>query len=244
MSLVEYFSREKFRLKTTDLAKINSLTSHLLQNKPIQYFFGYTYFKGLKIGINSHVLIPRPETEELVDLVLLHAKKMNLDRIVDVGVGSGCIAIALKKEIKAQVLGIDCCDNVLSVASQNAMQNSVNIDLMLINVLEKEEHNVVPMMDIIVSNPPYVLASEVPKDSNIIHEPSIAIFVDKKNPLIFYRSILKLANKKLNVGGKIFFEINPNLVQELLILIESLGYSDIEIHRDFYDKKRFIVVSS
>lgn len=244
ISLIEYFSKGDFELETKYLSKITALISHLLQRRPIQYFFGYTYFKDLKIHVNNHVLIPRPETEELVDLVLSYLENIDVKRIVDIGVGSGCISIALKQKINTIVLGLDYSRDALNIAIKNAKHHNVDIECMLINILNTKDYYNVPKVDVIVSNPPYVLDSEISQDSIILHEPYGAIFVDKKDPLVFYRSICVFANQRLNVGGKIFFEINPNYVLELKNLIYSFGYSNIEIHKDFYDKKRFIVVSS
>lgn len=244
ISLIEYFSKGDFELETKYLSKITALISHLLKRRPIQYFFGYTYFKDLKIHVNNHVLIPRPETEELVDLVLSYLKTIDVKRIVDIGVGSGCISIALKQKINTIVLGLDYSRDALNVAIKNSKNHNVDIEYMLINILNTKDYYNVPKVDVIVSNPPYVLDSEISQDSVILHEPYDAIFVDKKDPLVFYRSICVFANQRLNVGGKMFFEINPNYVLELKNLIYSFGYSNIEIHKDFYDKKRFIVVSS
>ena len=244
ITLIEYFSKGNFKLEKRYASKINALVLHLLQGQPVQYFFGYTYFRDLKIHVNHHVLIPRPETEELIDLILSYEDDINVKRIVDIGIGSGCISVALKKEINAIVFGLDYCREALSVAINNAKNHNIDIECMLINILNEKEYCDVPTVDIIVSNPPYVLDSEVSQDSNILHEPYGAIFVDKKDPLIFYKSICEFANQKLNVGGKIFFEINPNFAIELQNLIYSFGYSNVEIHNDFYDKKRFIVVSS
>jgi len=244
ISLIEYFSKGNFKLEKRYASKINALVLHLLKGQPVQYFFGYTYFRDLKIHVNQHVLIPRPETEELIDLILSYEDDINVKRIVDIGIGSGCISVALKKEINAIVLGLDYCREALSVAIKNAKNHNIDIECMLINILNEKEYCDVPKVDIIVSNPPYVLDSEVSQDSNILYEPYGAIFVDKKDPLIFYKSICEFANQKLNVGGKIFFEINPNSAIELQNLIYSFGYSNVEIHNDFYDKKRFIVVSS
>ena len=244
LSLIDYVSKDNFKLDKKYLSEINKLVLYLLEGKPIQYFFGYTYFKNLKINVNEHVLIPRPETEELVDLVLSYTNKMNVKKMIDIGVGSGCISIALKKEINVVLLGLDYCQNALNIAVANANDHNVDIEFMLINILNQKDYCTIPKVDVIVSNPPYVLESEVSQDSNVLHEPHNAIFVDKKDPLIFYKSICRFANERLNIGGKIFFEINPNFVLDLEKLIYSFGYSNIEIHKDFYDKKRFIVVSS
>ena len=244
ISLIEYYSNHQIIINKNHIKTINLLIDHLLSRKPVQYFFGYSYFKGLKLDINSRVLIPRPETEELVDLVLNYAKKNNINSIIDIGTGSGCIAIALQKKINTNMVSIDYCNQILDVAFKNSKIHNVSIDFKLIDILNSNQIKSLSKIDVIVSNPPYVLKSEVPKDSLVLSEPSSSIFVKDNDPLIFYRYILKFSKSHLNLGGKIFFEINPILVSDLTNLIDSFGYSDIEIHKDFYNKKRFIIVSS
>ena len=244
LSLIEYVAKSNFLLEKKYVKKIDSLAYHLVKKKPIQYFFGYTYFKGLKININESVLIPRPETEELVDLVLNYANKRVVNQIIDIGVGSGCISIALKKQLSSNILGLDCCGNALVVAEKNAKLHDLDIEFSLIDILNHKNYEILPKVDVIVSNPPYVLKSDILMNSNIQHEPSVAIFVPKEDPLIFYKAICQFANFRLNNGGKIFFEINPCFVSDLVSLIDSFGYLNMEIRKDFYDKKRFIIVSS
>tara|TARA_Y100001968_G_C19166780_1_gene623631 strand:- start:135 stop:797 length:663 start_codon:yes stop_codon:yes gene_type:complete len=157
MTLIEYFSKGDFLLRKKTLAQIKLLTSHLLSGKPIQYFFKYTYFKGLKIHLNSNVLIPRPETEELVDLVLRYTENMTVNNMIDIGVGSGCISIALKKIINTHCVGIDYCSDILNLAAQNAKYHNVDIDFVLMDILNTNNYNHLSKVDIIVSNPPYVI---------------------------------------------------------------------------------------
>jgi len=244
ISLTDYFISNQLLINDRKKYQINLFVKHLLKQKPIQYFFGYTYFKGLKINVNSNILIPRPETEELVDIVLKNTNFNKVNSVLDIGTGSGCIAIALKKKIQSHVLALDFDQRILDIAIKNAKQNNVSIDFVLLDILNFEKFNYFPKIDLIVSNPPYVLDSEVPKDSTVRSEPNTAIFIDDNNPLIFYRSICEFGKKYLNSGGKIFFEINPCFANELIILIKKIGYSDMEIIKDFYNKKRFIIVSS
>ena len=224
--------------------KINLLIEHLLSNQPVQYFFGYSYFKNLKFNINDSVLIPRPETEELVDLVIKESSKKLPDCIIDIGTGSGCIAIVLKKKIKSKMIALDISESALSQASKNAHNHDVDIEFNKIDILSLDDYQLLPKIDYIVSNPPYVTRSEISRNSIIHSEPHNAIFVPDKHPLIFYESILRLANRNLNIGGKIFFEINPKFVSELVNMIKNYRFFNIEIHKDFFGKKRFIIVSS
>lgn len=243
-SLVDYFSSDDVNISQKKYEKINSLILHLLENKPIQYFFGYMYFKNIKLSIDSNVLIPRPETEQLVDLVVDYVGNKKEHAIIDIGTGSGCISVALKKSIPNDILGVDVCVNALNIAKSNAQSNNVKMDFQLLDILKPESYRSLPKFDVIVSNPPYVLMSEVSSSSNIHCEPSSAIFVSDKNPLLFYEAICVFSKKKLSKNGKIFFEINPNLVLELHKMLSKYFMNDIKICEDFYGKKRFIVVSS
>ena len=245
ISLVDYLLDGDFLITKSQLKRIYLLIKHLSNNQPIQYFFGYVYFKKLKIGVNNNVLIPRPETEELVDIVLksIAQNKIKPNNILDIGTGSGCISIALKKNTEIDVSAIDVCEKALTKAKENAKKLNTEIDFHLFDVLSNQENHI-SNFDIIVSNPPYVLPSEVSEDSNIHAEPSSAIFVTKDKPLIFYDAIFLFAIKKLNPGGRIFLEINPLYISELLLLLNKYNYSEIKIHNDFSGKKRFIVVTS
>ena len=244
LSLINYFIKDDFTISLQDQKEINSLILHLKKNQPIQYFFGYSYFKGLKINIDFNVLIPRPETEELVDLVLLESSISQPQNIIDIGTGSGCIAIALKKHIKCSILAVDVSTKALEKAQLNTQLHNLNIDFKVLDILKFNNSNNLPNFDIIVSNPPYVCKSEISLDSNIYYEPEDAIFVPDDNPLVFYKSIFLFAKKHLNKDGKLFLEINPNLISDLLILLSEYEYKNIKIHKDFYGKKRFIVVYS
>ncbi len=190
------------------------------------------------------MLIPRPETEQLIDIFFSKSNYNSSHQIIDIGTGSGCISIAIKKYIQSQIYAIDICNDALEIANQNAVMNNVEVDFQNINILNQHDHNFLPKIDAIISNPPYVMRAEVPKNSIIYSEPSQAIFVPCDNPLIFYNAICQFANSNLKTGGKIFFEINPKLIEDLIKLINRYGYFNIEIHKDFYEKKRFIVVYS
>jgi len=243
MSLVDYFSNNNVKISELEHEAITLLTLHLLKNKPIQYFFGYMYFQNIKISVDPNVLIPRPETDQLVDIVTDDLDNKKLYNIIDIGTGSGCIAISLKKNMPCDVVGVDICDKALTTAISNAKSNNVDVNFQLLDILNPENYRSLPKFDVIVSNPPYVLKSEVSSDSNIHFEPSSAIFVPDKNPLVFYEAICVFSQTKLNKNGKIFLEINPNLVSELHEMLSNYFVNDIKVCEDFYGKKRFIVVS-
>ena len=229
-------------VKKRDELKIEQLISHLLKNRPIQYFFGYSYFKDLKISIDSHVLIPRVETEELVDIVISKLTSKNLIGI-DIGTGSGCIPILLKKKLDTVLYGVDFSQNAIRRAKINANKHNVSINFRLLDILNFDDFDLLPNFDFIVSNPPYVLKSEVLPSSNIHAEPKSAIFVPDDNPLIFYKAICQFAKKKLKHSGVMFFEINPILHKCLISLFREFNYKNIETRKDFFGKKRFIIVS-
>ena len=242
MSLVDYFSNNHVKASQKQCKIINLLVLHLLKNQPIQYFFGYMYFKNLKLSVDPNVLIPRPETEQLVDIIVNDLDRKKTHSIIDIGTGSGCIAVSLKKNIPSSVLGVDVCENALTIAKSNAKSNNVYVDFQVLDILNPESYRSLHKFDVIVSNPPYVLNSEVSSSSNIHFEPSSAIFVSDKNPLLFYESICVFAKTKLKKNGKIFFEINPNFVAELYNMLSKYSVNNIKICEDFYAKKRFIVV--
>jgi len=241
-SSINYFVEGDFIVSKMDENSIDSLIMHLSSYKPIQYFFGYSYFKNLKIQVDKSVLIPRPETEQLVDMVIDYAKENKVSKIIDIGTGSGCISIAIGKKIKSKIFAIDVSSQSIKTATSNSKAHNVDIDFKLIDILNVEFKSL-PTVDLIVSNPPYVLNREVPEKSVVHAEPKHSIFVPNDDPLIFYKSILNFARTNLHRNGKIFLEINPILISKLMEVISKYGYSNIQIHTDFYQKKRFIIVS-
>ena len=243
ISLEDYYALD-YALDISGYNQIINLITYLSKNKPVQYFFGYTYFKHLKIYVNANVLIPRPETESLVDIIIKNINIKKRYNILDIGTGSGCIAIALKKHINGNVLAVDMNDKILNIAKKNAKFNNVIVYFQILNILSNDNYSLSHKFDLIVSNPPYVLENEVSSKSNIHYEPSTAIFVDNDNPLLFYDRILMFSINNLNEGGKIFFEINPIFIEPLIDLIKSYNYINIDIFNDFYEKKRFIIVNS
>ena len=222
-------------LNKSQLSKIKQIVAELKTHKPIQYILGKTEFYGLKIKVNEHTLIPRPETEQLVDWIL----KENFVAALDIGTGSGCIPIALAKNTDAKVLAIDVCEDALLIAEENAKNNEVEIDFIHQDILQT---NSLQKVDLIVSNPPYVLESEKEKmQENVLdYEPELALFVEDKNPLIFYKKIASLAINFLNENGKLFFEINAKFGKETIEMLADIGFVNIELKKDMNDKDRMI----
>ena len=222
----------------------NSLLESLKKEIPIQYLLGKTSFYGLDFEVNENVLIPRPETEELVEWILESQKskvKSQKSKILDIGTGSGCIAISLAKNLPdASVFAIDVSEKALATAKRNAAINDVNVTFIEKNILETE--NLEQQFDIIVSNPPYVrnLEKEEIKKNVLDYEPHLALFVEDNDALIFYRKIAALAQKNLSPNGQLYFEINQYLGVEMKDLLEKMNFKNIELRKDIYGNDRMI----
>ena len=216
--------------------------ARLRQNEPIQYILGETFFHGLRIKVDRNVLIPRPETEELVHWILEDYKNdAPVKKILDIGTGSGCIAIALATEFKAdEIYAMDVSPEAIALAKQNADYHKVRIHFLESDITQLKSME--PKFDIIVSNPPYVRQSE--KNTMKSHvtdfEPHLALFVNDEDPLYYYRYILKYARKQLVEGGRIYLEINQFLSVELLKLLEDEKFLEIELRKDIYGNDRMI----
>ncbi|WP_291285524.1 peptide chain release factor N(5)-glutamine methyltransferase [Flavobacterium sp.] len=227
-----------------DFVVWNFLLLQLKKEVPIQYLLGKTNFYGLDFEVNAHVLIPRPETEELVEWIINENSgkdKTKKIKILDIGTGSGCIAISLAKNIpNAEVYAIDVSKKAIETAKRNAIQNKVEVTFMLQNILEAEALKY--DFDIIVSNPPYVrnLEKEEIKKNVLDYEPHLALFVEDNDALIFYRKIAELAKKNLLQNGQLYFEINQYLGTEMTDLLEKMDFRNIELRRDIYDNDRMM----
>lgn len=224
--------------KTAD--QILQITQQLKQQIPIQYIFGSAYFYDLTLEVDPNVLIPRQETEELVDWIIRENNKPEL-RILDIGTGSGCIAIALAKNLpKATTDAMDVDPKTLEITTKNATKNGVTVNPLLCNILD-EQLEVQPY-DLIVSNPPYVLHSEKTKmHKNVLeHEPEKALFVPDDQSLIFYRKIADFAQKNLKNKGSLYFEINERKGTEIKELLSDSGFVNIILKKDINGKDRMI----
>ncbi|MCZ4320218.1 peptide chain release factor N(5)-glutamine methyltransferase [Aequorivita viscosa] len=228
-----------------DSEKFEKALLRLKKHEPIQYIIGETEFYGLPFKVNKHTLIPRPETEELVEWILsekaLYTQISNFNTILDIGTGSGCIAISLAKNLQnAEVAALDISEEALQIARENAELNSVEVTFFQTDILKAET---LPMQyNIIVSNPPYVRELEMEKmQQNVLkYEPDTALYVKDADPLLFYRAISTLAKSHLKPDGKLFFEINEYLSEELSALLTSEGFRNIEVKKDIFGKDRMV----
>jgi len=238
---LDFALQPDFNVDAQTMVLFEAALTQLKKEYPIQYIIGNTEFLGLTFEVNQHVLIPRPETEELITWVLnLHKHKKRLC-ILDIGTGSGCIPITLAKNMdKAKIDAIDLSEAALLVAKKNAVLNGVHINFTQNDILQVEGLN--KAYDLIISNPPYVRESEkLSMHNNVLqYEPELALFVDDQNPLIFYKRIAQLAQLSLKEGGELFLEINQYLGKEVVELLRNNGFREIEIKKDFHDADRMI----
>ena len=236
-----------FEISEEEVEKWNAILSQLQQEKPIQYITGEAWFYGLQFEVNENTLIPRPETEELVEWIIESQKsKVQSQKleILDIGTGTGCIPISLKANLlQANVSAIDISEKALEVAKRNVASNKVEINFIQTNILEVEDLN--QFFDIIVSNPPYVrnLEKQEIKKNVLDFEPHLALFVEDTDALLFYRKIAQLALKNLTPDGLLFFEINQYLGKETVELLQNLGFKNIELKKDMYGNDRMIKCS-
>lgn len=231
------------RLYESDLIKISDDIRQLLQNRPIQYILGETQFLHLTLTVNEQVMIPRPETEELVEWIIHQCHALSELTILDIGTGSGCIALALKYRFpSAHVDAMDISSRALEVAQQNASRNGLEINFFQMDILDRSWWESAGSYKVIVSNPPYVTVSEkLQMHPNVLeYEPAEALFVSDDDPLIFYRTIVKFAESHLLPGGYLFFEINEHYGREVVALFNPGVYETVTLRQDIYGKDRFV----
>lgn len=249
---LERSTNKNIEMTDAHVQQLEKYLQELLQHKPVQYVLKETWFYKMKFFVNEHVLIPRPETEELVSWIINDIRKMKDDvrsnkfKIVDVGTGSGCIAIALKKELEnTDITAIDVSEHALSVAHKNANVLQTQIDFLQINFLNESQWNRLGSYDLIVSNPPYIPEIEKEKLAKNVSEfePGIALFVQNNNPFIFYEMIAKFAQSHLKPNGKIFVEIHEDYSKEVQKIFSNYNFKT-EIKRDMYEKERMIKAAS
>ena len=213
----------------------------LEEERPIQYIIGSAEFAGMKFMTNENVLIPRPETEELVWWILETKDIKPPFKILDIGTGSGCIPISLALKLPgAEVHALDVSEGALELAGENAQRLGADVNFFKLDILTAE--NLTDHYDVIVSNPPYVRLSEKNEmRGNVLrHEPDLALFVHDEDPLLFYRKIASLSREALNENGMLFFEINESLSEQTQEILSELSFRNIEVRKDIYGKNRMI----
>ena len=223
-------------------AQINDIVTDIHTGSPIQYILGYTYFCDLKIEVDKQVLIPRPETEEMVEHIKVRTKDP-IHRIIDLGTGSGCIALALKQCFPdAEVWGTDLSQEALRVASENGRKNSLQVNWNEMDLLSSHSLEESQLFDLVVSNPPYVMNSEREMMARNVteFEQESALFVADDDPLIFYSAIASFCRIHLADRGEIWVEINEQLGSETASLFKKEGFSKVHILRDIHEKDRYI----
>lgn len=238
--------------------QLTEIAQRLATHEPVQYVLGEAYFGSLKLFVDKSVLIPRPETEEMVQWIVQDVKaagkqvfdsngteadKTDLLKILDVGTGSGCIALLLKKQMPlAEVWGCDASDAALNVARRNGAELDIRVDFIGLNFLDEAQQRQLPTVDIIVSNPPYIPAQEAAgmAPNVVAHEPHMALFVPDGDALVFYNALAQFGKSRLYDGGAIYMEIHENLGDAVVKLFESEGYANVEIRKDMQGKDRMV----
>lgn len=241
MSILELYSGKDRCFSEKEQKQLDDILIRLQKYEPIQYIIGVEEFCGLTFEVNEHVLIPRPETQELVDWIIKDSLDLNC-RVLDVGTGSGCIPITLAKYLPgALVTSWDISEEALLVAKRNSCRHNVIVrfeqkDVLTTSPVIQEQY------DIIVSNPPYITEKEkVDMDANVLEwEPGLALFVPDDDPLLFYRRIAELGVCMLSPSGKLYFEINRDYGDETIRMLEGLGYQQIELRKDLSGNDRMI----
>jgi release factor glutamine methyltransferase len=243
---VDFHLKPNLELDGSIMEKIQTVCSELKQYRPIQYVLGITSFLGLQLRVTPAVLIPRPETEELADWII-KTHKFNENRILDIGTGSGCLAIALDKlMLHSHTDGIDISNEALEIAEENSYMNESIVNFFHYDIFQgyngENSDNFKESYDIIVSNPPYVMKSEASSMlPNVLNfEPHLALFVEDNDPLVYYKAISDFARIKLEWGGFLYFEINPLFVKEIQELLMLKGYRNIQVKTDLSGKPRMV----
>lgn len=257
INIMRIVFQEKLGLSRADMALQNEQTvddksrklifqiaEKLIEGQPVQQLLGSVRFLNAKLRINKNVLIPRPETEELVDIIIKENREEEDLQVLDIGTGSGCIAISLANSLEGSLVkALDISQPALELARINAIANNAAVDFMNLDILEEDNWKKLKSFDIIVSNPPYVLETE--KENmhvNVLnHEPHVALFVPQDNPLLFYDKISDMALKHLTKNGKLYFEINAAYGQETKRMLLKKGFAEVTLRKDMNGRDRFVI---
>ena len=241
---VDYLLNKNQKLSQKEVSFFKNCLEKIDKNIPVQYITGQSNFCNLLIKVNPNVLIPRPETEELVHLILNNHKQDYLKEILDIGTGSGCIIIALKKILpNTNCTAIDISKDAIRTAKANAVLNKVEVDFITKDILDYKNEE--KSWDVIVSNPPYIpISNKKHMHPNVVqNEPSQALFVENEEPLKYYQIISDFANNHLKKNGKIYFEIHEDFANDVVNLLSTKKHFKTTVHKDFQGKKRFVVAT-
>lgn len=240
MSVIELYAGKDNSFSANEQKQLDDILIRLQKYEPVQYIIGVEDFYGLTFEVDPNVLIPRPETEELIDWIVQENKSAGL-RVLDVGTGSGCIAVSLAKNLEdAEVTAWDISEGALRVAARNCRRNGVDVRLEQKDILQLSSSD--RQFDVIVSNPPYIAMKEkADMEANVLDwEPGLALFVPDEKPLLFYRKISELGLEMLKPGGRLFFEINRAYGKQVVQMMSALGYRNIELKKDISQNDRMI----
>ena len=241
---VDYLLNKNQKLSQKEVSFFKNCLEKINKNIPVQYITGQVNFCNLLIKVNPNVLIPRPETEELVHLILNNHNQDSLKEILDIGTGSGCIIIALKKTLpNTNCTAIDISKDAIRTAKANAVLNKVEVDFITKDILDYKNEE--KSWDMIVSNPPYIpISNKKHMHPNVVqNEPSQALFVENEEPLKYYQIISDFANNHLKKNGKIYFEIHEDFANDVVNLLSTKKHFKTTVHKDFQGKKRFVVAT-
>ncbi|MEN8224760.1 MAG: peptide chain release factor N(5)-glutamine methyltransferase [Bacteroidota bacterium] len=231
-------------LSESDIYFLQRAARRLKKYEPLQYITGTAYFRGIEFKVDPAVLIPRPETEELPEWMLEGLDRSSQLKILDIGTGSGCIAISLKKELPASMIyAVDISEEALQLAQQNASDLDAEIFFMQIDILDRDSRSVLPEFDAIISNPPYVTpADRLKMQRNVTdYEPGLALFVEEDDPLLFYREIIAFSKTHLADGGQLFLECNESYATEVKALLLKSSFRHAEVRKDMQGRERMVM---
>lgn len=241
LSTIDLYAGKDIIFSKNDYERLADILNRLKRHEPLQYIIGEVNFFGLSLHVAPGILIPRPETSELIEWILNdHQQQSNL-HVLDIGTGSGCIAIALAKHLpKCHVEAWDISPKSIEITNENSKKNNVLIRALQRDILQDQDFDI--KVDILVSNPPYIAEEErEDMDRNVLEwEPSTALFVPDNNPLIFYKRIAEIGNRILNENGCLYFEINQRYGEETFLLLQNMGYQEIELRKDISGNDRMI----
>lgn len=239
----DFLMRQKDTVSESDLLYFRSAVKRIIAGEPFQYVLGTTFFYNLELDTDKRALIPRPETEELVDWMVNNYSSLDKGTLIDIGTGSGCIALAVKKALpKWSVTAVDISKEALSLVAQNALKNQLEVTLIEDSALNFNEALYADKYTVIVSNPPYIPIKDSAQMAQHVldFEPEMALFVPDNNPLIFYQQIAEFALKKLALNGALYVELNENLAQEAKALLNKIGFNNTELRQDLQGRNRML----
>lgn len=239
----DFLMRQKDTVSESDLLYFRSAVKRIIAGEPFQYVLGTTFFYNLEVDTDKRALIPRPETEELVDWMVNNYSSLDKGTLIDIGTGSGCIALAMKKALpKWSVTAVDISKDALSLVAQNALKNQLEVALIEDSALNFNEALYADKYTVIVSNPPYIPIKDSAQMAQHVldFEPEMALFVSDNDPLIFYQQIAEFALKKLALNGALYVELNENLAQETRALLNKIGFNNTEIRQDLQGRNRML----